>query len=145
MTEKNYVVNSKTPKGTIVTVRGDSAQELNANISDYIDKGISAMIAMFEADVLSGGNTVDPIALVQQSLGATVVAETPTTFAPVPPPVQAQPTVAGGRTCSHGPMTARKGQGQKGEWKGFFCPSTVKAEQCAVQWLNRKDPEWNTI
>lgn len=146
MAEKNYVVNVKTKLGTIITVRGDSAEELDSNIDSYIDRGISAKISILENDIIGGGATApDPIAMVSQALGATVVEERPS-FAPVPPPNTAvQPTVAGSRVCVHGTMTGRKGQGAKGEWKGFFCPAPNKQDQCTPQWLNRKDAEWNAI
>lgn len=151
MAEKNYVVNSKTAKGTIVTVRGDSAQELDANLDAYINLGISAKIAIFEADVISGGNDVSTqsaVDLVAQTFGGTVISETPIaqapSFAPVPPPqATAQPQV-GGKTCAHGVMTPRKGTGQKGEWKAYFCPAP-KGQQCDPAWLNRSMPEWNNI
>lgn len=154
MTEKNYVVNAKTAKGTIVTVRGDSAQELDANIDAYIDAGISSKIAMFEADVISGGNvaptqTISALDVVAQAFPeATVISETPIaqapSFAPVPPPQATAQPVVGAKTCPHGPMTPRKGSGAKGEWKAYFCPAP-KGQQCDPQWLNRSMPEWNTI
>jgi predicted RNase H-like HicB family nuclease len=133
MTEKNYVVNVKTTKGTIVTARGDSAEELMNNIEALIKQG-------------AGDNSA--IDTVVASLGGTVVSETPTTgFAPVPPPPSAAaPTSAGQVSCSHGPMIGRKGNGAKGEWKGYFCPTPKGTpDQCQPQWLTKKDPAWNTL
>ena len=148
MTEKNYVVNVKTAKGTIVTARGDSAEELMNNIEALIKQGAGDVIAVLE-QVLTGAQPVPPshsaVDTVVASLGGTVVQET--TFAPVPPPVQAvAPLVAGTRSCSHGTMVTRKGSGAKGEWKGYFCPTPKGTpDQCTPEWVTKKDPEWNTI
>lgn len=144
MTEKNYVVNVKTKAGTIVTVRADSAEQLNNNITEFVNFGVNDSIGALEELFID----VQPTAvdMVQSALGATVVSTT--NFAPVPPPASATPapSVAGQRHCNHGPMVTRKGQGAKGEWKGYFCPTPKgTADQCAPQWVTKKDPEWNTI
>ena len=148
MTEKNYVVNVKTAKGTIVTARGDSAEELMNNIEALIKQGAGDVIAVLE-QVLTGAQPVPPshsaVDTVVASLGGVVVQEN--SFAPVPPPVQAvAPLVAGTRSCSHGTMVTRKGSGAKGEWKGYFCPTPKGTpDQCTPEWVTKKDPEWNTI
>jgi putative intracellular protease/amidase len=150
MTEKNYVVNVKTAKGTIVTARGDSAEELISNINALVAEGAADAIATLE-QVLTGAQPVPPsnsaVNTVVASLGGTVVQEG--SFAPVPPPVQAVPPgslVAGTRSCSHGTMVTRKGSGAKGEWKGYFCPTPKGTpDQCTPEWVTKKDPEWNTI
>lgn len=151
MTEKNYVVNVKTSKGTIVTARGDSAEELINNINALVSEGASDAIATLE-QVLTGTPSVPPsynaVDAVVASLGGTVVSETPTSgFAPVPPPPSAvAPTAAGQVACSHGAMIGRKGNGAKGEWKGYFCPTPKgTADQCPPQWLTKKDYAWNSI
>lgn len=147
MTEKNYVVNVKTKAGTIVTVRGDSAEQLNSNITELINFAVNDSILALE-ELFVGPSAVD---VVKNALGATVVSSTPlppaSGFAPVPPPVSAAPpSSAGQRLCSHGPMVTRKGSGAKGEWKGYFCPTPKGTpDQCAPQWVTKKDPEWNTI
>lgn len=149
MTEKNYVVNVKTTKGTIVTARGDSAEELISNINALVAEGAADAIATLE-QVLTGATPVQPsnsaVDTVVASLGGTVVSETPS-FAPVPPPPSAAPpTSAGQVSCSHGSMIGRKGSGAKGEWKGYFCPTPKGTpDQCPPQWLTKKDPAWNSI
>ena len=151
MTEKNYVVNVKTAKGTIVTARGDSAEELISNINALVAEGAADAIATLE-QVLTGMPSVSPsnnaIDTVVASLGGTVVSETQTTgFAPVPPPVSAAPSTSAGQvSCSHGSMIGRKGNGAKGEWKGYFCPTPKGTpDQCQPQWLTKKDAAWNSI
>ena len=155
MSEKNYVVNVKTTKGTIVTARGDTADELITNINALIANGAHQSIGDLES-LLTGTPQVSPslsaVDTVVNALGGTVVSEDEwgvpqTGFAPVPPPVvAAAPSLAGGRVCGHGPMVARKGNGAKGEWKGYFCPTPKDTPgQCAPQWLTKRDPEWNAV
>lgn len=154
MTEKNYVVNVKTAKGTIVTARGDSAEELISNVNALVAQGAADAIATLE-QVLTGAQPVPPsntaVDIVANALGGTVISETPVVappaFAPVPPPASAAPpTSAGQVSCSHGSMIGRKGNGAKGEWKGYFCPTPKGTpDQCPPQWLTKKDPAWNSI
>jgi hypothetical protein len=147
MTEKNYVVNVKTKNNTIITVRADSAEELNANITEMVNFGVNDSVLALE-ELFLGIMPTAPSAvdLVSQTLGATVTSITPVgNFAPVPPPV-ATPSVAGQRMCQHGPMVTRKGSGAKGEWKGYFCPTPKGTEgQCTPEWVTKNMPEWNTI
>lgn len=151
MSEKNYVINVKSKVGTIITVRADSAEELATNIGGLIANGINDHVDALE-ELFLGTTAPSAVDMVTKSLGATVISQTPVappqTFAPVPPPA-ATPTatpVAGVRMCNHGPMTPRKGNGAKGEWKGYFCPTPKGTpDQCAVQWVTKKDPEWNSI
>lgn len=138
--EKNYVVNVKNKQGTIFTFRGDTALELNKTISDFVDAGLEFAVANVEA-VLLGITTqapsvvaTDPIALIQASLGAEVVSEVPrqqAPFAPVAPPVQPPAPAVGDKACIHGTMVKRTGNGAKGEWRGYFCPTPKgTADQC---------------
>lgn len=148
--EKNYVVNVKTRNNTIFTVRADTAEELNANITEVINFGAHDSVLALEELFLGAQAVPAPSAVdvVTNALGATVISETPRPqFAPVPPPSGGAPTqtISGSRTCTHGNMTGRKGMGAKGEWKGYFCPAPNKQDQCTPQWLNRKDPDWNSI
>lgn len=112
MSEKNYVVNVKNKSGTIFTVRGDSAAELVANITDTIVNSTHEAVAALEELLLQGtpsapidfgqftppqpvvNNTVDTVL---SAVGGTVISAQssgvmPTEFAPVAPPVQAAPT-----------------------------------------------------
>jgi len=151
--EKNYVVNVKTSKGTIITARGDSAEELIANVNDLVAQGGPDAISTLE-EAFTGVSTprvlaTDPVAIVQASLGGEIVTEVPA-FAPKAPPVQASaPSAgdkacihgtmvkrtgngakvqasapsAGDKACIHGTMVKRTGNGAKGEWRGYFCPT----------------------
>lgn len=128
-TESTYVVNVKTAAGTIITVRGDTAAELLGNIDDFEQRGVALSIAALEGLVLGKSPAPTPQA-VAAAIGGTVVEEK---FAPVAP---AAAPAAGSRTCKHGEMTYRTGNGAKGPWKGWFC-STPKGtpDQCPPQFV----------
>lgn len=149
MTEKNYVVNVKTKAGTIVTARGDTAEELIANIDALIANGAQLSINSLE-ELLTGytppAQTSNAVDTVLASLGGEVI-EAPASFTPIPPPaVPSTASQVGARMCSHGVMIGRKGNGAKGEWKGLFCPTPKgTADQCEVVWLNRSMPEWASV
>lgn len=128
-TESTYVVNVKTAIGTIVTVRGDTAQALVDNINAFEQTGAALAISALEG--LVAGKPVAPTPqAVAAAIGGTVVEEK---FAPVAP---AAAPAAGSRTCKHGEMTYRTGNGAKGPWKGWFC-STPKGtpDQCPPQFV----------
>ena len=150
MAEKNYVINVKTKAGTIFTVRADSATELNTNVQDVIDNATNHYVVALE-ELLLDSYKANPIALVEQTLGGTVISETPIepapAFAPKPPPVQAtaSPTV-GDKTCVHGVMIRRSGESAKGEWRAFFCPTPKgTANQCQAEFAKRGTAEWNSF
>ena len=149
MTEKNYVVNVKTRAGTIVTARGDTAEELIGNIDALISNGANNSITALE-ELLTGyvAPTQTPTAVdtVLATLGGEVI-EPPSSFTPIPPPSpNSTASQVGARMCSHGVMIGRKGSGAKGEWKGLFCPTPKGTpDQCEVIWLNRSMPEWASV
>jgi hypothetical protein len=125
MTEKNYVVNVKTNRNTIVTVRGDSAAELATNVNGLIQQGLNEHISVLEEVFLGGSSapvTQSPSAMVAAAMGGAVVSETPR-------PVAAQGSAP---ACRHGQMEwvapANK------PWKGWFCPQPKEAtDKCAPQ------------
>lgn len=147
--EKNYVVNVKTSKGTIITARGDSAEELIANVNALVSQGGPGAISLLE-EAFTGVSTprvlaTDPVAIIQASLGGEVVTEVPV-FAPKAPPVQAPAPSISDKSCIHGSMVKRTGNSAKGEWRGYFCPTPKgTADQCSAVFANRNTPEWNSF
>jgi hypothetical protein len=141
--EKNYVVNVKTSKGTIITARGDSAEELIANVNDLVAQGGPDAISTLE-EAFTGVSAprvlaTDPVAIIQASLGGEVVPEVPA-FAPKAPPAQDAPagidTVqdrwgsrwtygrADAPICPNGPMVLKQGTNQAGKaYVGWFDPA----------------------
>ncbi|MET8382531.1 hypothetical protein ABZV14_05950 [Streptosporangium canum] len=47
----------------------------------------------------------------------------------------AKPPGVASKSCSHGEMTYRTGNGTKGPWKAYFCPAPDKDEQCSPVWV----------
>ena len=85
--------------------------------------------------------------------GGPAVAETPTFApaaapawgegAPAPSAVFTQATVP---SCQHGARVAKAGNGAKGPWKAWMCPSPKgDPSQCQPQWVTRGTPEFNNF
>jgi hypothetical protein len=146
--ESNYVVNVKTKANTIVTVRGNSAEEFSQNIGELIQHGVNDHIAALEELFLGTGNAA--VATVIAAVNGNVVSDAPH-FLPVPPPASAAPVapVGGGtaeRSCIHGQMTKREGNGQWGPYKAFYCPTPKGTpDQCKPSYVKPNDPEWATF
>lgn len=153
--ESNFSVTVKTPKGSLFTIRGDEASEFVARIESAVEASVEFHVDMLEKAIsgqVSNPQPVvaqDPVAIVQQSLGGTVINETPKAepweveqagFAPVPPPAQQAPagvdTVqdrwgnrwtygrADAPTCPNGPMVLKQGTSQAGKsYAGWFDPA----------------------
>lgn len=129
----------------LFTIRGDTYDEFLANL--IASANIPAVRALL--DLLDGNASSEPsmatATAALSALGATPVTDPfAGTFAPVAPPVGAS---AGDRTCSHGVMVKRTGQGAKGEWRAWFCPTPKGTDgQCQPQFANKKNPaEWNAF
>lgn len=147
--ESNFSYTTKI-NNDLLTVRGDTFDEFFKNaISLATVPAISHLVSVLDGS--ADTQPADPVAaavnVVAAGLGAVPVATPPAdpfggSFAPVAPPATAS---AGDRTCSHGVMVKRTGQGAKGEWRAWFCPTPKGTEgQCQPQFANKKNPvEWN--
>ena len=156
--ESNYVVNVKTKVGTIITVRGTDATEFEANINALIGNGINNSIAAME-ELFLGMQPSQPsntgVNTVVAALGGTVISETPipvaapaAVFAPVAPPVSNATITAGtaSRSCIHGEMTKREGEGPYGHYKAFMCPTPKGTpDQCKAIYLKKTEPDYATF
>lgn len=146
--ESNYVVNVKTKVGTIITVRGNDVTEFENNINALISNGVNNSIAAMEElflNVQPSQSSNSGVNTVVAALGGTVINET--NFAPVAPPVS-NAVVAGSasRTCIHGVMTKRAGEGQYGPYKAFMCPTPKGTpDQCKAIYLKANDPDYATF
>ena len=139
MSEKNYVVNVKNSKGTIITFRGDTALELNQNIGDFINAGLEFAIGNVESILLgTSAPAANPVATVQAVFPDAQVTQVTPTAAPVQQPVQdASSAAPAGAVCRHGNMTWKTGIGKTGkEWKAWMCPAPQgAADKCDPQWV----------
>ena len=100
-------LNFKTSQGTLVNVYIYSYEE------EDIRKSLEAI-----ANVTPEINAVETLynaqGVLKDSLGATQIPhrESPSTS-----------SSSGNKTCKHGEMRLRTGENDKGQWKGYFCPS----------------------
>lgn len=131
--ESTFVVNVKTKGGTIITVRGDTYEALQNNITDAVGGGIANTVGALEEAILG-----EPaIAYATTALGATVLPPTPaTTFAPVPPPLvqQSYTPSAPAPVCSHGSMVIRTAKSGPRAGKDFWaCTAPMNApDKCKI-------------
>lgn len=152
MSEKNYVVNVKTKLGTIFTVRGDTAAELNSNIKDVVENSSNEFVAALEELLLgttigtavtvqtAPPTTSNPVDVVVSALGGTVI-NTATAPAPTYPPAPIAVPEQGNHSvappCAHGTRTfvqAAPGSGKS--WKAWMCPQPKGAtDKCDPQWI----------
>jgi len=153
--ERNVSLTVKTKDGSLVTLRADEPEELTARISNaFVDDDFINAVSLMEAVIRgASGTEVKAVQSVQGALGGQVVSspENPN-FAPVAPPVgapvatPAPASQAGDRTCAHGTMVKRTGQGQYGEWRGFFCPTPKgTSDQCKPVYLKKSDSAWSSF
>lgn len=76
----------------------------------------------------------------------------PAPAAPVEPAAYQQPQApaafqqAATPSCQHGPRTARGGNGAKGPWRAWMCPTPKGTPgQCEPLWVRKGTPEWDTF
>ena len=128
--------------GDLFTVRGDDFDSFLKNIMSVSNvTGIQSLVDAIEGKVTESA----AIAAMQAAMGATVI-QAPTAFTPVAPPTIASTPPVGEKTCVHGVMVKRTGNGAKGEWRAFFCPTPKDTpDQCQAQFAKRGSAEWNSF
>lgn len=145
--ESNFSFTTKV-NGDLFTVRGDTYDQFLANLTSASSvPGIMVLVNALEGqapdDMAAAVNTVQAA-----FPGATVVGADPfggwnsaAPAAPVVPP--APPVGVGDKTCKHGLMIKRTGNGAKGEWRAYFCPTPKDTpDQCSAEFAKRGTPEW---
>lgn len=126
--------------GTLINLRADSIDELNAGLR-LLDQKAAEVQAVAES--LGTDSLKTAVDVAQAVLGATPVEPAPTpqadpwaTAQPAPQPVQppAAPPSQTGPSCVHGPMEFKSGISTKTgrEWKAWTC----SANACKRQWIN---------
>ena len=138
-TEAPISITVKTSKGSLVTVRAETAEELDQIIALGVHS-IASAAAELEAAINGTpviANTNSPleqaVTTIAQSFGSATVVNTP---APA----------GSGRHCPHGKMTGIQGVGKDDRvYKGYFCPSPQGAvDKCRTQYVKENSPEWQT-
>lgn len=136
MTEKNVTVTVKTKLGSLVTLRADEPQEFADRVDAAAAAGFNIAVAAYEGlihEAIANNVVIDEVAA---ALGATVIAA-PAPLTPVPPNDIFSPT------CKHGVKKHKAGQGAKGPWQAWMCPSPKgTVDQCQPQWIRQGEPGW---
>lgn len=129
MSEDFKIQISFKPQNRLDNLRANSWEEMDAILAGYGDR--VAMINAIENLATSGvAGAITP-----PSVSAPVSAA-PAAPAPVPQAAPAPAAPAAGQTCKHGTMTYREGQGKRGPWRGYFCPSPKGTpDQCEPQFV----------
>lgn len=115
-------VSPKTPAGTLINIRGNTPEEVQALIS-----GVHELVVLITSleKAFEGVATVAPL-----STGST------TNF-PTQPPVSNQVSpmapVASGPTCAHGARIHKSGVKNGKPWAGWSCPAP-REQQCPMVW-----------
>lgn len=115
-------------------VTGDTALEVLALAEQSLttglhEKGIEIEKVAVATSGLGAGTTIVSTPEMQQVAAPLPVASPP------PPAVVTPPAAAGVRVCVHGERVQRTGNGAKGPWVGWFCPTPKGTPgQCAPQW-----------
>lgn len=132
----------------LINLRADNSEEFQA-IADWVVANAATFVNVaaalnsippaLAANVVPGSVQVQQDAPAPQNNGGwgAPQGEAPAFAQPAPQqqPQYSQPA-QGGRTCQHGPMVFREGNGAKGPWKGFFCPTAKGTPgQCQPQFI----------
>lgn len=124
--ESAFVANVKTSKGTIITIRGDEWDIFTKRVSDAVAGNVATVVGALE-DVINPMSVAD----IAQAVGGTVTAinvAAPSTPSP---------------SCKHGTRKHKGGQGAKGPWQAWMCPSAKGTpDQCEPIWIKRGEPGW---
>ena len=143
-TESPISITVKSVAGSLVTLRADTAEELDQRVALSI-ASLAAATQELEAairNVLAVNAAVPPnpqVASIATAFGGTVVDSFDTPVAPS--------MGAGSRNCPHGTMTRIHGlTGKFGPYKGYFCPAKQgDPSKCTTQYIKQNQAEWNSF
>ncbi len=148
-TEAPISITVKSAAGSLITVRAETGEQLDTLVAEAL-ASITSAYTELEAAVKNSHSPAQMSATqVAASLGASIVDTTP---APTAAPQDSwantsAPSIAGGRNCPHGKMTAIQGTGKDGKlYRGYFCPAPKGAfDKCKNVYARIGTPEWNTF
>lgn len=153
-TEAPISITVKSHAGSLVTLRAESAEELDQRVALTLASLASATQEL-EAAIRGAApvNAAVPpspvVGMLATQLGATVVSESwndPAPAAQAGPPAFVSPG-AGARNCPHGTMTRIHGlTGKFGPYKGHFCPAKQgDPTKCTTVYVKANSPEFATF
>ena len=133
----------KSPAGSLITVRAESGEQLDALVAEAYG-AISSAVTELETNIrgTASAQASAPLspAQVATSLGASIVNNDDSNGWGSAPSI-------GGKNCAHGKMTAIQGTGKDGKlYRGYFCAAPKGAlDKCKNQYARIGTPEWNTF
>jgi hypothetical protein len=135
-TEAPISITVKSPLGSLVTVRANNSEELDQIVSSSL-ASLQSAVTELEGFIKPAPSSIE---YAKKALGATTIAQDV-------PPFSGAPALGGGRTCTHGKMTALQGPSKQGGiYKGYFCPSAQgDPTKCKTIYVQKHEPEWNTF
>jgi hypothetical protein len=138
----------KSIAGSLVTLRADTAEELDQRVALSIASLTSATQELEAAirSIAASNAAVPPnpqVAAIATAFNATPVVDS---FDAAPAFV-APSMGAGSRNCPHGTMTRIHGlTGKFGPYKGYFCPAKQgDTTKCTTQYIKQNQAEWNSF
>ena len=143
-TESPISITVKSVAGSLVTLRADTAEELDQRVALSI-ASLAAATQELEAairNVLAVNAAVPPnpqVAAIATAFGGVVQPQDSFDAAPS--------MGAGSRNCPHGTMTRIHGlTGKFGPYKGYFCPAKQgDPSKCTTQYIKQNQAEWNSF
>ena len=143
-TESPISITVKSVAGSLVTLRADTAEELDQRVALSI-ASLAAATQELEAairNVLAVNAAVPPnpaLASIATAFGGVVQPQDSFDAAPS--------MGAGSRNCPHGTMTRIHGlTGKFGPYKGYFCPAKQgDPSKCTTQYIKQNQAEWNSF
>lgn len=130
-------ISSKLPDGRIFVVGGDDIDAFENNLKAIVGPEKAQDVLSEMATSLTGAG--NPVQVITNAFPNATVDHTAH-------PIQGAQLAPASRSCNHGEMTRRSGQGAKGPWKAYMCPSPKGTpDQCDPVFLRRNDPEWNSF
>ena len=137
----------KSIAGSLVTLRADTAEELDQRVALSIASLTSATQELEAAirGIATSNAAVPPNP--QVAAIATAFNATPVDSFDGPPAFVAPSMGAGSRNCPHGTMTRIHGlTGKFGPYKGYFCPAKQgDPTKCTTQYIKQNQAEWNSF
>jgi len=136
MAQTPFQVSSKMNDGRIFVIAGDTYEEFKSRLSEVVGDIGAENVLTTMASSIEGAATSTPqaVSMLAQGLGAT------------PTQTFSHSTGPSSKVCKHGEMTKRTGNGPKGPWKAYMCPSPKGTpDQCEPIWVRRNDADWNSF
>ena len=139
VTEANFSFTTKIG-GDLFTVRGNTIDEFKENLVASVVTEIGDHVKSLQEALQGTVSVQSAVDTATKYLGAVATGKAEPSQAP------SVSSKSGGPVCKHGPMTGRSGNGAKGPWKAWMCPSPKgTADQCEPQWVRRDTPDWALI